>query len=160
MAKTDTPQFYGPEVIDRRKLLTAAAAMTAAGTVPKSTTAEGVCEAIESYILPPGVGSPKVCAAIARRLLEIHRRNELRAAQLPPLSIPKELRRMKQKEQLEAFHRFEAAHGRAVWEQVLKERRESEGNPDWRPNWMDGIHYQNEVRAVLKARFSAERERA
>ncbi len=31
----DTPQFDGPEAIDRRKLLTAAAAMTAARTVPK-----------------------------------------------------------------------------------------------------------------------------
>ena len=43
MAKTDNPEFDGPEVIDRRKLLTAAAAMTAASIVPKVTTAEGIC---------------------------------------------------------------------------------------------------------------------
>jgi hypothetical protein len=81
MAKTDNPEFDGPEVIDRRKLLTAAAATTAASIVPKVTTAEGVCEAIQSSILPPGVRSPKVCATTARRLLEIHRRNELRQAE-------------------------------------------------------------------------------
>ena len=62
--------------------------MTAASTVP--TTAEGVCEAIQSAILLPGVRSPQVCAATGRRLLEISRRNELRRmAQLPLLSIPK-----------------------------------------------------------------------
>ena len=33
MAKTDTPQSDGPDVVDRRKLLTAAAAMTAANTI-------------------------------------------------------------------------------------------------------------------------------
>lgn len=48
MAKTDNPEFDGPEVIDRRKLLTAAAAMTAASIVPKVTTAEGVCKSIQS----------------------------------------------------------------------------------------------------------------
>ena len=63
------------------------------------------------------------------RLLEIRRRNELRqAGQLPLLSITKELRRMKQKEELEAFRRFEAVHGRSVWAQVLEARRQAEGN--------------------------------
>ena len=66
---------------------------------------------------------------------------------------------MKQQEEHEAFHRFEAAHGRAVWAQVLEVRRQAEDNPNWRPNWTEGIRYQNEVCAVLKARFSAERER-
>ena len=68
---------------------------------------------------------------------------------------------MKQQEELEAFSRFEAVHGPAVWAQVLEARRQAEGNPNWRPNnWMEGIRCQNQVRAVLKARFSVERERA
>ena len=130
--------------------------MTAAGTIPKVTAADAVCEAIQSCILPPGVGSPKVCAATARRLLEIHRRNELRReAQLPVLPIAKELRRMKEQEELEAFRRFEAANRQAVWEQVLEAR-----NLSWRPNWMEGLHYQNQVHAALRARFNAKREGA
>ena len=44
---------------------------------------------------------------------------------------------MKQQEALEDFGRFEAEHGKAVWEQVLKARREAEGNPNWRPSWME-----------------------
>jgi len=56
---------------------------------------------------------------------------------------------------LEAFRRFEAANGRAVWEQVLEARRQAEGNSNWRPNWMEGIHYQNQVYAALWARLGA-----
>ena len=67
---------------------------------------------------------------------------------------------MKRQEELEAFSRFEAAHGPAVWARVLEARRRAEGNPNWRPNWMEGIHYQNQVYAALRARFSAEREKA
>jgi hypothetical protein len=161
MLTADTPQFDGPEVIDRRRLLTAAAATTAASIVPKVTTAEGVCEAIRSCSLPPRVRSPKVTATTARRLLEIHRRNELRReAQLPVLRIAKELRRMKEQEELEAFRRFEAANGQAVWKQVLEARQQREYDLTWRPNWMEGFHYQNQVNAVLRARFGAKREGA
>ena len=142
MAKTDTRQSYRPEVINRRSLLTGAAAMAAVSTIPKMTAAEAVPSSLKRLALPPEARAPKVCAATARRLLEIHRRNELRqAGQLPPLSITKELRRMKHQEELEAFCRFEAVHGRAVWAQVLEARR-AEGNPNWRPNWMEGVRCQ------------------
>jgi hypothetical protein len=46
---------------------------------------------------------------------------------------------------LEEFERFEAVHGKAVWEEVLRYRREAEGSPNWRPNWMEGERYQGEV---------------
>ena len=73
-------------------------------------------------------------------LLEIARRNELRReAKLPLLPIAKELRRIERREDLEEFGRFEAVHGKAVLDEVLKRRRETERNPNWRPNWMDGI---------------------
>ena len=52
---------------------------------------------------------------------------------------------MKKQEELEEFERFEAVHGKAVWQEVLKPRREAEGNPNWRPSWMEGVHYQTEV---------------
>ena len=43
---------------------------------------------------------------------------------------------MKKQEELEEYTRFEAVHGKAVWEEVLKVRREAEGNPNWLPSWM------------------------
>jgi hypothetical protein len=62
---------------------------------------------------------------------------------------------MKEQEELEAFRRFEAANRQAVWEQVLEARRQAEGSSSWRPNWMEGLHYQNQVHAALRARFGA-----
>jgi hypothetical protein len=35
---------------------------------------------------------------------------------------------MKKQEDLEEFERFEAVYGKAVWEEVLKPRREAEGD--------------------------------
>jgi hypothetical protein len=158
MPTADTANSDEPVAIDRRRLFTVAV-IAAASTIPKVTTAEGVCEAIQSCSLPPRVRSPKVTATTARRLLEIHRRNELRLeAQLPVLPIAKELRRMKEQEELEAFRRFEAANGQAVWKQVLEARRQTEDDLTWRPNWMEGIHYQNQVNAALRARFAAKWE--
>jgi hypothetical protein len=46
---------------------------------------------------------------------------------------------MKQHEVSEEFERFAAAHGRAVWEEVRKRRRDAEGNPNWRPNTLEGM---------------------
>ena len=156
MAKTDTPQSDRPEVIDRRKFLTAAAAIAAASTIPKVTAAEAVPGSVQPLATPPAARAPNFCLGTARRLLEIRRRNELRrAAQLPTLSTPKELRRMKHQEELEAFRRFEAAHGPGVWAQVLEARRRAECNPSWRPNWMEGVRCQNEVNAILRAQFGS-----
>jgi uncharacterized protein HemY len=95
--------------------------------------------------LTPEVAPLNVCAATARRLLEIARRTEIRReAKLPLLPVAKELRRIKRQEDLEEFERFQGAYARAVWEKVLKPRREAEGNPNWRPNWMEGVSYQTQ----------------
>jgi hypothetical protein len=48
----------------------------------------------------------------------------------PLLPIAKELRRIKRREDLEEFERFQEAYGKAVWEEVLKARREAESNPE------------------------------
>jgi hypothetical protein len=40
---------------------------------------------------------------------------------------------MKEQEKLEEFSRFEALHRKALWDQVLRPRKEAEGNPNWRP---------------------------
>jgi hypothetical protein len=146
-----------PLRIDRRCLLTsAAAAITAIGIVRGVKNAE---VAAPDYF-QSGADPVNFCAATARRLLDIARRNEIRhAAQLPPLAIPKELRRMKQQEDLEAFRRFEAVHSKAVLEQVLQARREAEGNPQWRPNWMEAMSLQNQVPEILWKQFYAAKRR-
>ncbi len=149
-----------PLRIDRRRLLTSAtAAITATGIVPGAKSGElTLPDHFQSGQLTPKPDSANFCAATARRLREIARRNKIRhAAQLPPLAIPKELRRMKQQEDLEAFRRFEAVHGKAILEQVLQARREAEGNPQWRPNWMEGMSVQNQVREILWQEFHAAR---
>lgn len=73
-------------------------------------------------------------AQLARCLLEITRRNDIqREAGLPLLSPVPELRRMKRAEMEEEFERFQAAHGRTVFEEMLREARR---DPYWRPTWM------------------------
>ena len=60
---------------------------------------------------------------------------------------------MKQQEVSEEFERFAAAHGRAVWEEVLKRRRDAKGNPNWRPNSLEGMCYHSKVRRILWEKF-------
>jgi hypothetical protein len=150
------PDF--PLSINRRRLLTSAAAtVTATGILPGVKLADAA-PADVLQPLTPKAEHANFCAATARRLLEIARRNEIRReANLPLLPIAKELRRIKRQEELEEFERFQGAHGRAVWDQVLKPRREAEGNPNWRPNWMEGVAYQTQVNKILWEQFYAAR---
>ena len=148
MAKTDFPLN-----IDRRRLLVSAAALPAAGFVPG---VKGIGPADATCLPPTAVPALNVCAATARRLLEIARRNELRhEAGLPLLPVVPELRKMKRQEDLQEFERFKAVQGKAVLEEILKGRREAEGNPNWRPRWIDVVGYQNEVRQILRQQFQA-----
>jgi hypothetical protein len=149
MAKSDFPLR-----IDRRRLLASALAATSAYIVPGVKLA--AADVIQSSPLTLEPEPANFCPATARRLLEIARRNELRQkANLPLLSIPKELRRMKKQEDLEEYEQFEAVHAKAVWDEVLKPRREAEGNPTWRPSWMEGVHYQSQVHKILWQQFYA-----
>jgi hypothetical protein len=154
MAKTDFPLS-----IDRRRLLTSAAAITATGVVPDVNPANSATarEFVQLPQVRSEAGPASVSAATARRLLEIARRNEIRReANLPSLSIPKELRRMKDQEELGDFEGFEAFHGKAVWDELLKTRREAEG-PNWRPSWTEGLSYQTQVNKILREQFHAAR---
>ena len=154
MARRDFPLN-----IDRRRLLaTGAAVATAAIALRADRVDAALADTVQLPALTPEVPPLNVCAATARRLREIARRNEIRReAKLPLLPIAKELRRMKKQEELEEFERFEAVYGKAVWEEVLKPRREAEGNPHWRPNWMEGVRYQTEVYKILQQQFYAAR---
>jgi len=156
MAKPDFPLN-----IDRRRLLTsAAAAVTATGSIlPGVKLADAAAaDVLKSSPLTRKAKPRNFCAATARRLLEIARRNELRReAKLPLLPIAKELGRIKRREDLEEFERFEAAYAEAVWQEVLKARREAEGNPNWRPSWMEAVSYQNNAYTILWEQFYAAR---
>ena len=59
---------------------------------------------------------------------------------LPPLSIVKELRRMKQQDEQGKFERFEADHRETIWDAVLKPRREAEGDPKLEAEELHGRH--------------------
>jgi hypothetical protein len=155
MAKPDFPLN-----IDRRRLLaSAAAAVTATGSIlPGVKLADAAAaDVLQSPPLTRKAERTNFCAATARRLVEIARRNEIRReAKLPLLPIAKELRWIKQQEELEEFSRFEAAYGKAMWQEVLKPRREVEG-PNWRPSWMEGVSYQTQVNKILRQKFYAAR---
>jgi hypothetical protein len=87
-------------------------------------------------------------------LAEIARRNELRrASDLPSLSVVKELRRMKSLEDREEFEQFAAPLREAVCDQILRKRRRTEGNPNWRPSFIEGMSWKNEVSRILRERF-------
>ena len=153
------PNF--PLSINRRRLLTSSVAATAAGIVLLGHSAEtGAAQAVIEVDHPPSftpeVRPRNVSAATARRLLEIARRNEIRQeAGLPVLSIPKELRRMKELEGLQAFEAFAAAHRKAAWDEVLKSRRETRDHSNWQPSWMERLALQNEVNQLLRQRYYA-----
>jgi hypothetical protein len=148
--------------LDRRRLLaTGAAVATAAITLRADRVDAALADTVQLSALTPEVPPLNVCAATARRLLEIARRNEIRwEAKLPLLPIAKELRQIKRREDLEEFSRFEAVYGKAVWEEVLKGRREAEG-PNWRPNSLEGMCPQSQVHKILWEQFrTANRLRA
>jgi hypothetical protein len=154
MAKTDFPLS-----MDRRRLLATGAAVAAAAISLRAGRVDAaLADTVQLRALTPEVPPLNVCPATARRLRAIARRNEIRReAKLPLLPIAKELRRMKKQEELEEFERFEAVYGKAVWEEVLKARREAEGNPHWRPTWMEGVSYQTQVNKILRQKFYAAR---
>jgi hypothetical protein len=99
-----------------------------------------------------------VCAATARRIEEIVARNRIREeACLPLLSIPKELRRMKEAADAAAFEAFANVHRAAVWDEVLMTKREARCGPNWHPSgWMEGMGYDARVNKILRERFIAQ----
>jgi hypothetical protein len=141
--------------LDRRQLLTSSAAIAAAGVVPSYEQVE----AANPAELGSAAETPawNVCAATARRIAEIAKRNRIREeAGLPLLSIAKELRRMKTAEEQAEFEAFAAVHRRAVWDEVLAPERKRRGQPDWRPtSFMEGLAFQSQVNKMLREQFKA-----
>jgi hypothetical protein len=144
--------------LDRRQLLAATAAVTAAGIVPNAKAA-GTTNSVQAATVTKAWVSEtpalNVCASTARKIQEIAARNIIREeAGLPLLSVPKELRRMKMVEDAMAFEQFADRHAESVWEEVLTPVREARGDPNWRPTrLMEGMGFQAQVSKILRERF-------
>jgi hypothetical protein len=138
--------------MNRRQLLTTVAAIPMSGILPPQVAAD----AVPVPSIPTSEPSHlNVCAATARRIEEIIARNRIRAeACLPLLSIPQELRRMKEATDAAKFGAFANAHRAAVWDEVLATKREAGCEPNWHPSgWMEGTAFQSEVSRILRQRF-------
>jgi hypothetical protein len=144
--------------VDRRHLLVAVAAV-AAGIVPNAQGAGATNAAgLNAGELPVSESPPwSVCAATARRIEEIAARNRIRKeAGLPLLSVPRELRKIRNAEVEAEFERFSGQHRQAVWDEVLAATREARREPNWRPNGlMEGLAYQLRVSRILRERFES-----
>jgi hypothetical protein len=150
------PQIPRPLAMNRRRLLATVAAIPMSGIVPPQVSAD----AVPVPSIPTSEPSPlNVCAATARRIKEITARNRIRAeACLPLLSIPKELRRMKEAADAAAFEAFADANRGAVWDEVLTTKREARCERNWHPSgWMEGLALQAEISSALRQRFDRSR---
>jgi hypothetical protein len=148
-------QIPRPLTMNRRQLLTTVAVIPMSGIVPAQVSAD----ALNVPSIPTSEPSPlNLCAATARRIEEITARNRIRAeACLPLLSIPMELRRMKEAAETAGFEAFAAINRQSVLEEVLPPMREAKGQPNWRPSdRMQGMAVQAQVNKILRERFIAQ----
>jgi len=148
MAKTDFPLN-----IDRRRLLTAAAAITATGIVPTGNHADSAADdVIQSSLITLEAEPATFCAATAARLAEIARRNRLRKeSALPLLPVAEELRRMKTAADAETFERFRYALREPVFQTMLARARRQHGDAAWTPkDFCERWQFSREVEMRLK----------
>jgi hypothetical protein len=144
--------------LDRRQLLASAAAL-GVGNIPGVETAADVTNSGPAVpvaeIARSETAAWNVCAGTARKIKEIAARNIIRAeAGLPLLSVPQELRRMKEVADAMAFEEFAGRHRQAVWEEVLEPVRRQRGDPNWHPTrLMEGFAFQAQVNRILRERF-------
>jgi hypothetical protein len=136
MAKaTRNNEFRKAVVVDRRQLLASAAVVVTASIVPtiEQTEAAGAAKVVqvpEAQELEDSACHFSTVTAL--RLREIAERNRLREeAGLPLLSMPKELRRMKEAADTEKFRKFAEVHRRRVYEKMLSRVRRRSGDPNW-----------------------------
>jgi hypothetical protein len=145
-------QIPRPLAMNRHQLLATVAVIPMSGILPPQVSAG----AVPVPSIPTSEPSRlNVCPATARRIEEIVSRNRIREeARLPLLSIPKELRRMKEADDAAAFEAFADVHRGAVWDEVLTTRRQGRCEPNWHPSgWMEGMAFQSEVSRILRQRF-------
>jgi hypothetical protein len=125
--------------INRRRLLTTAAATAVVGigpSIPRAETAAKSQVGSANALAPPCLESPtrNLTSITVLRLREIAERNSIRQeAGLPLLSVPKELRRMKEAANLDKFRAFAEANRTRVFAKMLGRVRRRCGDPNWTP---------------------------
>ena len=148
MAKADFPL-----TIDRRRLLASAVAVRVASIMPGSGPADTAPAAvIQSSAMAMEAEPANFCAATARRIAEIARRNRLRNEfGLPLLSVAAELRRMKTAADTEKVKRFRMVLREPVFQKMLARARRQWGDPAWTPNGFgERWQFSREVEIRLK----------
>jgi hypothetical protein len=144
--------------LDRRQLLASAATLSI-GTIPGIEAAAEVTNSGQAVpvaeIARSETAAWNVCAGTAQKIKEIAARNIIRAeAGLPLLSVPQELRKIKDAEIAAEFEQFADRHRQAVWDEVLAPVREARGEPNYRPTrLMEGLAFQAQVVKTLRERF-------
>jgi hypothetical protein len=122
---------------DRRQLLTSAATITVAGIARDIPHADDLAKSGIPQPTQASSPSPTQCnfgSVTVLRLREIAERNRIRReARLPLLSVPKELRRMKEVADTERFREFADAHRKTVYIKMLARMRRQSGDPNWAP---------------------------
>ena len=126
--------------VNRRELLTSAATITVAGVAPNIAHNEPaakseVAQSATALALPNSEWPAQTLSPVtALRVREIAKRNRIRKeAGLPPLSVPQELRRMKEAADTEKFRKFADAHRKSVHDEMLSEVRRRCGDSAWTP---------------------------
>ena len=145
--------------LDRRQLLASAAALSV-GTVPGIEAAAEVTNSGQAVpvaqIARSETAGWNVCAGTAQKIKEIAARNIIRAeAGLPLLSVPQELRRMKQITDAMVFEEFAERHRQAVWDEVLGPMREAKGGAELAFKHLHGgIGFPSPGQQILHERFA------
>jgi hypothetical protein len=120
--------------LSRRQLLSSAATITVAGIAPNvvyEVHARSELAQQAQGLAPP---SQNFSAVTLLRLREIAERNRVRQeAGLPLVSVPRELRRMKEIADTEKFRTFAEAHRKRVHHKMLARVRRRCGDPHWAP---------------------------
>jgi len=128
--------------VNRRRLLTSAAAITVAGIAPDIARRENHASPAPpptQPLVPPSTGAQvrNFEPITILRLQEIAERNRIREeAGLPLLSVAKELRRMKQAADAQKFKKFADTHRNRLCEKMLAQVRRRHGDPNWSPTGM------------------------
>ncbi len=132
--------------LHRRDFLASAVALTTSGA------ARGIKSAPEYAKTPISSAAMSIPASYpnaSTHLVEIARRNLLRQESgLPLLSVPKELRRIKNAEGYARFAKFSEAYRKRVQEKVLARIRRQLRQPDSNPQGMlsgGGMAFESEV---------------
>ena len=128
--------------VNRRRLLTSAAAITVASIAPDIARPENRASSAPPPTQPPV--PPSTDAQVRNfdpitilRLREIAERNSIRhEAGLPLLSLAKELRHMKEAADTQEFKKFSDAHRNRLYEKMLARVRRRCGDPNWAPTGM------------------------